>query len=66
MKGNKMNVSLLEVIKSGGREPLSNIDDTEWLLSKQAEFAELVDQAEDFMEEINRLNEVAREEGFEL
>lgn len=46
-----MSVSLLEVIEAGGYN-LGLKEDAEWLLSKQAEFAELVERAEDLLEEI--------------
>jgi len=41
-----MSVSLLEVIESGGYD-LSTKDDCLWLLSKQSEFEELIEQAEE-------------------
>ena len=44
-----MSVSLLEVIESGGYD-LRLKEDSIWLLSKQAEFAELIEQAEELIE----------------
>ena len=64
-----MSVSLLEVIESGGYKPLSDPEDANWLLSKRNEFEELVDQAEDFLEELERLEyetELAQERADEL
>lgn len=45
-----MSVSLLEVLEAGGYD-LSQPDDCIWLLSKQSEFEELVEQAEERLEE---------------
>ena len=45
-----MSVSLLEVIEAGGYD-LSTEEDCIWLLSKQSEFQELVEQAEERLEE---------------
>ena len=45
-----MSVSLLEVIEAGGYD-LSTVEDASWLLSKQAEFEELVEGAEKLIEE---------------
>lgn len=61
-----MSVSLLEVIEAGGYDPTNNIEDANWLLAKRDEFYELVEQAEDFLEEVDRLNELANEEEMEL
>lgn len=44
-----MSVSLLEVIEAGGYD-LTTLEDTQWLLSKQAEFTELIEQAEELVE----------------
>ena len=44
-----MSVSLLEVIEAGGYD-LSTKEDAIWLLSKQTEFEELVEQAEELIE----------------
>lgn len=44
-----MSVSLLEVIEAGGYD-LSTPEDANWLLSKQSEFEELVEQAEAVIE----------------
>lgn len=46
-----MSVSLLEVIEHSGYN-IGLKEDAEWFLSKQAEFAELVEQAENLLEEI--------------
>lgn len=50
-----MSVSLLEVIESGGYD-LNTIEDAQWLLSKQSEFADLVEQAENLIEESENEN----------
>ena len=44
-----MSVSLLEVIESGGYD-LNTVEDARWLLGKQSEFADLVEQAEELIE----------------
>lgn len=44
-----MSVSLLEVIEYGGYD-IRNKDDAIWLLSKQQEFEELIEQAEGVVE----------------
>lgn len=46
-----MSVSLLEVIEAGGYD-LNTVEDATWLLSKQNEFDELVEQAEAFLDKI--------------
>lgn len=45
-----MSVSLLEVIEHGGYD-LSLKEDADWLVRKQAEFQELVEQAQELLEE---------------
>ena len=45
-----MSISLLEVIEAGGYD-LSTVEDANWLLSKQNEFEELIEQAENLIEE---------------
>jgi len=40
-----MSVLLVEVIESGGYD-LSTAEDANWLLSKQSEFEELIEQAQ--------------------
>ena len=45
-----MSVSLLEVIEAGGYD-LSTVEDANWLLSKQNEFEELIEAAENLIEE---------------
>lgn len=45
-----MSVSLLEVIEAGGYD-LTTKEDAEWLLSKQNEFEELVEQCQDLIDE---------------
>lgn len=42
-----MSVSLLEVIEAGGYDIFDSKDDALWLLSKQSEFDELIEQAEE-------------------
>lgn len=44
-----MSVSLLEVIEHGGYD-LTTKEDSIWLLSKQSEFEELVEKAQDLIE----------------
>lgn len=46
-----MSVSLLEVIEAGGYD-LNLKEDCIWLLSKQSEFEELVEQAEELLESL--------------
>ena len=41
-----MSVSLLEVIEAGGYD-LSTVEDANWLLSKQNEFEELIEESEE-------------------
>jgi hypothetical protein len=45
-----MSVSLLEVIEAAGYD-LTTKEDCLWLLSKQHEFEELIEQAEEITEE---------------
>lgn len=45
-----MSVSLLEVIENGGYD-LNTKEDAIWLLSKQSEFADLIEKAEELAEE---------------
>ena len=45
-----MSVSLLEVIEAGGYD-ISTVEDAQWLVSKQNEFEELIEQAENLIEE---------------
>lgn len=45
-----MSVSLREVIEAGGYN-LTTPEDASWLLSKQAEFVELVELAEELIDE---------------
>lgn len=45
-----MSVSLLEVIEAGGYD-LSTVEDAQWLVSRQNEFEELIEQAENLIEE---------------
>jgi hypothetical protein len=44
-----MSVSLREVIEHGGYD-LTTLDDARWLLSKQSEFKELIEEAEETIE----------------
>ena len=44
-----MSVSLLEVIEAGGYD-ITTYDDANWLLSKQSEFEELIDQAQEVVD----------------
>lgn len=45
-----MSVSLLEVVEAGGFD-LSTLEDAEWLVSKQNEFEELLEAAQELLEE---------------
>lgn len=45
-----MSVSLLEVINHGGYD-LTTVEDARWLVSKQSEFEQLVEEAEAVIEE---------------
>ena len=45
-----MSVSLLEVIEAGGYN-LNTVEDANWLLSKRNEFDELIEKAEELIEE---------------
>lgn len=45
-----MSVSLLEVIEHGGYD-LTTVADARWLLSKQTEFEQLINEAEAVVEE---------------
>ena len=47
--GTKMSVSLLEVIEAGGYD-LATVEDANWLLSKQSEFEELIEQAQEVVD----------------
>lgn len=47
-----MSVSLREVIEAGGYD-LGTESDAQWLLSKEAEFDNLINEAEDLIEELN-------------
>ena len=47
-----MSVSLLEVIEAAGYD-LTTEDDARWLLSKQNEFEELIDKAQDLVDKID-------------
>ena len=45
-----MSVSLLEVIESAGYN-IEDVGDAKWLVAKQSEFNDLIDKAEQLMEE---------------
>ena len=45
-----MSVSLLEVIEHSGYD-ITTVEDARWLLSKQSEFEQLVEQAQDVVDE---------------
>ena len=47
-----MSVSLLEVIEAGGYD-LTTVEDANWLLSKQSEFDELVEQAQELVDNVD-------------
>lgn len=44
-----MSVSLLEVIEHGGYD-ITTVEDAEWLLSKQNEFENLIEQAQEVVD----------------
>lgn len=44
-----MSVSIQEVIEAGGYD-LTNYEDCKWLVSKQREFAELIEKAEQLID----------------
>lgn len=44
-----MSVSLLEVIEAAGYD-ISNPEDANWLLGKQSEFEELIEQSQDLVD----------------
>lgn len=46
-----MSVSLLEVIEHGGYN-LETVEDANWLLSKQTEFEELMEKAQELVDKI--------------
>ena len=47
-----MSVSLQEVIEAGGYD-LATVEDANWLLSKQSEFDELVEQAQELVDNVD-------------
>jgi hypothetical protein len=47
-----MSVSLLEVIQAGGFN-LNTPEDASWLLSKQSEFEELIDEARELVDDFD-------------
>lgn len=49
-----MGVSLLEVIEAGGYD-IQTVEDCNWLLSKQSEFEELIENAEKLIDESEEL-----------
>ena len=51
-------VTLLEVIEAGGYD-LTTPEDANWLLSKQSEFDELIEAAEELIEESEQDNDEA-------
>jgi len=51
-----MSVSLLELIEAGGYN-LSTPEDANWLLSKRQEFDELVEQAEELVDNNEKKDE---------
>ena len=46
-----MGVSLLEALEGAGFSPLSTAEDAQWLLGTQREYEELIEQAEELLEE---------------
>lgn len=53
-----MSVSLLEVIEAGGYD-LSTVEDARWLKSKESEFAELLEAAEELIEKAEEEDDVS-------
>ena len=51
-----MSVSLLEVIEAGGYD-ITTYDDANWLLSKQSEFEELIEQAQEVVDNADESEE---------
>ena len=46
-----MSVSLLEALEGAGFSPLSTKEDAQWLLGTQSEYEELIEQAEELLED---------------
>ena len=44
-------VTLLEVLENAGYDVLGNVDDAKWLLSRDEEMEELLNKAEELIEE---------------
>ena len=55
-----MSVSLLEVIEAGGYN-LATLEDANWLLSKESEFEELVEQAQELVDEAEAIEDAEAE-----
>ncbi len=51
-----MSVSIGEVIESGGYD-LTKLEDAQWLVSQESEFDELIEQAENLIEESEQEND---------
>jgi hypothetical protein len=47
-----MSVSLMEALESAGYEVTTTVEDANWLLSKKSEFDELIEKAEELLEEL--------------
>ena len=45
-----MSVNLIEVIEAGGYDPLHDMEDARWLLSKQSEFEQLISTLEEVID----------------
>ena len=45
-----MSISLIEVIEAGGYD-LTTVEDANWLLSKRSEFEELIEEAQELIDE---------------
>lgn len=54
-KDNNMSVSLREVIEHGGYD-ITTLEDAQWLVGKQSEFEQLVEEAELVIEEADNDN----------
>lgn len=59
-----MSVSLATVISAGGYD-LSTLEDAQWLLSKQSEFDELVEAAEEVVYKQDELDDAASEKEYQ-
>lgn len=52
-----MSVSLQEVLENAGYDIKNNLDDAIWLVSRQDEFEELIEECEDMIDKSESENE---------